>query len=250
MGGQAHHALVDYGWAALARREGFIAVGLEALPLDHTRAENFATNPRYWNAGSAGSKISQGDNVDDVRYARDVLADVERRYKVDLSRIYATGMSNGAGMTNRLGDEMPKTFAAIAPVAGNNWAKEPLSSPLHVLMIFGRADKLVPIDGGAVKLQWGEAHQEAPRVSADKWAKLLACGEPTTRKSGALERTDWAGCREGASLEMIVVDGLGHVWPGLVPSDLPVALAGPPSAAYDATTELWAYFKTHRRGAH
>jgi polyhydroxybutyrate depolymerase len=37
---------------------------------------------------------------------------------VDRLRVYATGFSNGAMMTHRLGAELPDVLAAIAPVSG------------------------------------------------------------------------------------------------------------------------------------
>ena len=240
MGGDARHALVDYKWARLAKREHFIAVSLQGLPLDRTRPAMPAINPSHWNANPA-----EPVGVDDVAYARDVLADIDHRFRIDHARIYATGMSNGAGMTNRLASELVGTLAAIAPVAGNNWAVQSPSSPISVLMIFGRADRLLPIDGGVVRFPWGEVRQTAPRASAEKWARLLGCSSLITQRRGPNEQTVWTDCRMESSLTMMVVDGLGHIWPGLTKADLPERLAGPASENYDATEQIWSFFKAH-----
>jgi polyhydroxybutyrate depolymerase len=247
MGGQAKYALVDYGWAELAQREGFIAAAPQGLPVDPSKPSDRGTNPTYWNANPTGGARTASDPINDVQFVGDMLADLEKKYAVDTTRVYATGMSNGAGMTNRLGDEMPSTFAAIAPVAGNNWGGRPVTVPLPVLMIFGRADPLVPIQGGAVKLPWGTVQQEAPLDSANRWAKLLSCGASTNSKSGPIETFVWQGCPTGTSLKMLVVDGMGHVWPGLPTSGLPESEVGPQTKNYDATHELWAFFREQHR---
>lgn len=141
---------------------------------------------------------------------RDVIKDLGQHYAVDRSMLYATGMSNGAGMTNRVAPELSDTFAAIGPVAGNNWARQSPTSPLSILVVFGRADKLLPLDGGVVKLPWSEVRQPPTRASADNWARLLGCASSGSMRQGPIERTEWTGCRKGSSLAMVVVDDLEH----------------------------------------
>jgi polyhydroxybutyrate depolymerase len=55
-----------------------------------------------WNAGECCGFAVQND-IDDVGFARAVVADVAARTAIDSSRVYATGQSNGGGMTQRLG---------------------------------------------------------------------------------------------------------------------------------------------------
>ena len=77
------------------------------------------------------------------------LIDVlEREYRVDPRRIYATGLSMGAYDTWALAAAAPQRFAAIAPVCG---AGDPANAPLlvdtPVWAFHGDADKNVPHTG-------------------------------------------------------------------------------------------------------
>jgi polyhydroxybutyrate depolymerase len=54
--------------------------------------------------------------VDDVAFIKEVIARTKKNYSVDAERIYATGHSNGSGMSWRLGIEAAECFTAIAPV--------------------------------------------------------------------------------------------------------------------------------------
>ena len=46
----------------------------------------------------------------------DVVADVERRYPIDVDRVYLTGISMGGGGALRLALTRPDVWAAVAPV--------------------------------------------------------------------------------------------------------------------------------------
>ncbi len=56
-----------------------------------------------WNDGRDASAIStQQKNIDDVKFIRAVVDEVAMNHPVDRSRIFSTGISNGAFMSNRL----------------------------------------------------------------------------------------------------------------------------------------------------
>ncbi|MBQ8175044.1 MAG: prolyl oligopeptidase family serine peptidase [Clostridia bacterium] len=61
--------------------------------------------------------ITLGSYCGDASF-REVLLDVKRRYRIDESRIYAAGYSNGAYATWSLAQAYPSVFAAILPYAG------------------------------------------------------------------------------------------------------------------------------------
>jgi len=58
-----------------------------------------------------------GEGVD-VTYVRRILDQLETELKIDRSRVFATGLSAGGGMSFQLALEAPDLVAAIAPVAG------------------------------------------------------------------------------------------------------------------------------------
>ncbi|HEX3732621.1 MAG TPA: PHB depolymerase family esterase, partial [Mycobacteriales bacterium] len=71
---------------------------------------------RAWNAGTCCGE-PQRTNTDDVGFINAMVGAIEQEMPIDRTRVYATGMSNGAMMALRLGCQTD-TFAAIAPVAG------------------------------------------------------------------------------------------------------------------------------------
>ena len=78
-----------------------------------------------------------------------VLDRVEQLTCVDASRVYATGVSNGGGMTALLGCRLAWRLTAIAPVAGGYGTQPPChpARPLAVLEVHGAADEVVPYAG-------------------------------------------------------------------------------------------------------
>jgi len=75
-----------------------------------------------------------------------LLTWIERNFCVDVSRVYSSGMSNGAMFSYQLGVSMSNRFAAIAPVAGS-FHRGYLQSPttcVPVLDLHGSRDYTVP----------------------------------------------------------------------------------------------------------
>jgi polyhydroxybutyrate depolymerase len=121
-GGTARAAMWETGWAEKA---GFLAVFPNAMSRDPAQPSSFAGNPQLWNDGS-GRFYSGRKAPDDVRFIHAMLDDLLARFAADPRRVFVTGFSNGASMSFRLGAELSKRIAAIAPVTGACWL-EPLS---------------------------------------------------------------------------------------------------------------------------
>jgi len=86
--------------------------------------------------------------TDDIGFIEGLLDELEANYRVDSSRVYVTGYSNGAYMTHRLGCELSERIAAIAPVMGQpllgfNCAPSKGDS-LPILNIWATRDAMVP----------------------------------------------------------------------------------------------------------
>jgi polyhydroxybutyrate depolymerase len=73
---------------------------------------------RSWADGRGGTS-SDRKGVDDVKFLSNLIDRMEHDYKVDASRIYATGMSKGGFMSGRLGCEMSNRITAVAIVAAS-----------------------------------------------------------------------------------------------------------------------------------
>ena len=234
-------ALKDYRWSALADKQGFIAVGLDALPVDPARTELFQTNPYFWSDGSGRGNAKRG-HLDDTAYVRAVLDDLSEHMKVDAKRVYAVGFGNGASMASELGQRLPNRLAAIALIAGHAWSPDAPTRPLSVLLLHGASDPVDPIQGGLGVNVWTHGYDQRPaaRKTADIWAAALQCkGDPVKSAAGDLDLLDWQGCAGGVALDYAIIPAEGHHWPGGIDDQL--SSLGP-NGDFDATGYIWNWF--------
>ncbi|MBL9104713.1 MAG: hypothetical protein JNL82_27465 [Myxococcales bacterium] len=183
-----------------------------------------------WNAGACcGDAASQG--VDDVGFVRALHAELAARLCLDARRVYATGMSNGGFISNRLACEAADLFAAIGPVSAVNGMTEcEPSRPIPVIAFNGTTDVLVPYDGA-----WYISVAE----SFAGWAERDGCGgAPVPGMTvGSASAEVYARCRGGVSVVQWTLEGMGHCWPGN-----PVCPYGAASVDIDANGVMWDFF--------
>lgn len=247
-GGNAEQFESSAGLDAVADREGFLAVypdGTGPLGL-HT-----------WNAGPRCCGYAMNNEVDDVGFARAVVADLSRRTSIDVGRVFATGHSNGAGMVYRLALEAPDLVVAIAPVGGA--AMGPTvgpAEPVPILHIHSVDDPRALYEGGEGPpfplTNSTVMHRPVPEVLAF-WAGVNGCtGEPRVE---AVLRADadspdagqwadkvvWGPCG-GAPLVHWRLHGPGHGWPGERLDRRRERLVGPSTELLDAAEEVWSFF--------
>ncbi len=210
------------GYSRLADREGFLV----AYPT--------ATGARpFWNiSGRMAGK------PDDVVFLSKVLDRVEALACVDRSRVYATGVSNGGGMTALLGCSLAWRLAAVAPVAGGYSVQPPCrpARALPVLEVHGDADEVVPYSGK------GPAHAGSVRTFLAAWRRINGCrGKarllPAPR---GITELGWSPCASGSDVVHDVVAGEPHSWPGWTRTRST-------SKLYSTTYRTWAFFRGHAR---
>lgn len=237
--GNSAQAERSYHWDAEADKAG-AGHFLVMYPDGHKRA---------WNAGSCCG-MPQKDNIDDVGFITASVAALGRRIPIDPSRVYATGMSNGAMMAFRLACETDM-FAAIAPVAGTLVTDCSHAHPTSVLQIHGIDDQSVPYPGGPGKALQANGSPRVngpaiPTVNAT-WRAIDGCGPPVSTTAGVVT-TETAACTDGRAVQLISVAGAGHQWPGSERGPLAELLgASEPSTALDATDTIWQFFSQHHR---
>lgn len=243
-GGNAENAVRMTGIDDLARREGLIAVYPDGA------AARRGVRLLTWNAGHCCGSAMDG-KVDDVGFIGAVIDTLVASDRADASRIYVTGMSNGAMMAHRLGRELPAKIAAIAPVVGAVFGDEaPPLAPMPSFIIVGADDQVVPASGGPLQVRMlprrnsAADRDVAPAIAqATYWARHNGCGEPTRTQSSASSKTEWTSCR-GAPVVFHSVAGNGHAWPGGQPGRQGAAV---PTTAFNATEEMWVFLKQHTR---
>ncbi len=192
-----------------------------------------------WNAGYCCGSAAH-DGVDDVAFLSAVIDQVQSEYRSDPTRVFVTGVSNGAMMAYRMGCELAPKIAGVGSVAGAMLVDgcHP-ARPVPVIEIHGTADPLVPYAGGATA---GGATEPSPPTTdvAERWAALDGCPSPPAVQAGSPVTTStWTGCRTGAAIRLVAIEGAGHTWFA--------AGLGPANGALDATHELWSFFSGLRR---
>lgn len=195
--------------------------------------------PAFWNI------VPGLTRPDDVALGGALIDRLVATGCIDRHRVYATGISNGAGLSTLLGCRLRGRLAAIAPVAGVNLvAPCPNGPPLSVLSFHGNADPVVPFGGGSISLLPNETLVSVT-TSVVGWAHRDGCAtQPDIRLvTGHVVLTSYRRCRGGTQVELYTVDGGGHTWPGSL--DLP--LLGPTTHEINAADLILSFFSRHAR---
>jgi len=188
-----------------------------------------------WNGGRCCGE-AQKQNVDDVGFIRLLLADLGKVINVDTKRVYATGFSNGAIMSYRLGCDLADQIAAIAPISAAQETEdcEP-SRPISVIHFHGTGDKLNPYDGGS--------RFTSVKDSIQFWVNQDDCPtQPVTERSGSIVHDIYAPCVQGTSVELYTIESGEHAWPG---GEAVSAEIGKPTTEISATSLMWEFFMAH-----
>lgn len=104
---------------------------------------------RGWNAGGCCGQ-PQARNIDDIGFVTDVIKFMKRNYNIDSNRVYGTGHSNGAMMTQRIMCETDLYHDAVT-LSGTlqmDIKSCPRARGEHVLNIHGVDDENLPVAGG------------------------------------------------------------------------------------------------------
>lgn len=239
-GGGALHQSDDgnYGLITKAEQAGFIAVFPNGI--SPAKSGMLAT----WNAGNCCAR-ARNENVDDVGFLRAVVADLQRRTRIDPQRVYAIGMSNGGMMAYRLACEAGDVFRGIMAVAGTDNTKscQP-AKPVPVLHVHARNDDRVLYDGGAGSKFRDEAmvadFTSVP-ATIDKWIRINhASAKPQRVLSVAGAWCDrHSGSAGAAPVQLCVTETGAHSWPG---GSKPRGEA--PSTAINANDLMWEFFSS------
>ena len=214
---------------------------------------------RNWNDGRKNtSDPAHEQNIDDVGFFKALIENLTYEFNVNQSRIYFTGISNGAMMSYRLALEMPEKIAAIAPVAGaipiDIVPQEPSYVPLSVCAISGTSDPLVPWEGGLV------GFKRNPRGvvisvpdSVNYWVTNNNCNiTPETILLPDTNPSDgttvyYHKYNDGKNKTEVVLYEIkngGHTWPAGY-QYLPKRLVGITCKDINANEVIWDFFNNH-----
>jgi polyhydroxybutyrate depolymerase len=171
------------------------------------------------------------------------------------TRVYATGISNGAYMSNALAGLHADRFAAIAPVAGTMLAIQAdrlrPSRAVPVICFHGTEDSVVRYDGS--DRFTGRKMSLGAEELAAWWAERNGCArEPAVERlpdkapddGTRVERRVYGKGRDGTEVAFYRVEGGGHTWPG--GSERQERLLGTVSRDISASELIWEFFARFR----
>ncbi|KAK8087554.1 hypothetical protein PG997_002515 [Apiospora hydei] len=226
--------------------------------LDEFAPDKIVVYPNGVDQAWAGANYSKATVPQDLQFTADLLADLRTRYCVDSARVYATGMSNGAGFVGALAcnDTVGGEFAAFAPVAGAYYTDahgpdgdgcKPARDLTPTLEFHGGADESVFYDGGQ-----GEGGYEPPIADwLSWWADRNGCQTPPEQQdsfNNTMHHLKWTCRGAQGALQHYKVDTMKHVWPSTDPNFSQLA-AGDVPTHIQASELMQVFFRSYTRPA-
>ena len=193
------------GFQSLADTDDFIVIYPQGSILPSTAQPHW--NDSGWTSESPANDIDFISSLIDWAYAE---------YQIDLSRVYATGKSNGGKMSYHLACNLGYRIAGVASVGGsmtpNTYATCSPNQPTAIVHIHGRDDTVVPIDGNG---------RSTPLTDMiDYWKNYNGCDQETVfvipdlnddGYGGSLYR--YHGCLNNVDVQLFLMDQIAHDWP-------------------------------------
>lgn len=235
------------GMPTYGQQHGFIVVN-----------PNGTGSPIHWQVNPDAA------SNDDLAYTTSMLDQLESELCIDTSRVYSTGLSNGAMFSSVLGCAMSDRITAIAPVSGVQHPSPCATTrPVPMLAFHGTEDPILLFNGGVgprlneimttgldkvgedtTKLPPADLNGAGYPASAQEWSKTNGCtGKPTeTAVTNTVTARVWDCPADGAT-EFLIIDGGGHSWPGSEFSKALKRIMGPTDTSIDANEVIWNFFQ-------
>ncbi len=179
--------------------------------------------------------------ADDVGFIVALRAWLVDGLALDASKVFLSGFSNGAAMTQRVAAEHPELLAGAAAIChstgliepadeplcgactevcdpkctqvnqGSNYSIPTPKAPINLLVIRGgKDDKVCPAGGCSAKGKIAESVE----TQADFWLTANGCDKNMVdeQKMGSVTLRKYDSCSDGKTLQLAVDTELGHNW--------------------------------------
>jgi polyhydroxybutyrate depolymerase len=257
---------------SLADRDGFIVVYGNGLPTPFWPGDKPSVPKGGFLPGCWAPHTGEGL---DVTYVRAIIEQLAKELTIDRSRIYATGLSMGGGMSLQLALEAPDLIAAIAPVApvpfqpAGEWLHSchprPGFEKVSIAMLAATADPFVSYaPGPSTKVP--QAHFPGMEPTRDAWLSAMKiAGTPTTDSfadlvtgdsylpftglpSSTVECQRYPAGPDGQEFWYYKATGMGHWWPSPKPMWPGLwATFGKANQDIDFADQAWDFFQRHHK---
>jgi len=195
-----------------------------------------------WNSGIGDNPTSSTPDVNDVGYIEALIDNLSNSYRVDLSKIYATGFSNGGFMAYKLACQLSHRIAAVASVSGvmstSTLENCNPSRPIPVLHIHGTKDIYVFIDGLKEWLSVEETILYWTNFNNCDISEMTVLQDSDPTDDCTVEKYSYENCTNNSNVTYYkIIDG-GHTWPGSGPVTYQNT-----NLDINASLEIWNFFK-------
>ena len=231
------HSIADVTqFNKLAEQKGFIAVYPDGI------------NKRWTLRGNPSGRVN------DVAFTDALITHIKQIRNIDSSKVYASGFSRGAILTQALACQLPDKIAAFASVAGSLPARlkpkcQP-NNPVSMLMINGTNDTAVHYEGdektarGAlISIPEAITHWRVQDKCTSP-AQIKQIPGPNPNDHYYVKTTYYANCRGGSEVLLTDVIQGGHSWPGGASQD-PNQIKFNNAIGYNASNTIWDFFSRH-----
>lgn len=195
------------------------------------------------NSWNSGFTAPYNSSPDDVGFVSKIIDTLYQLYSIDLTRVYACGMSNGGYQSYRLACDLENRIAAIASVTGTISSLTALNCALSrkvpVLQIHGTADPLVEYEGSTGSygieeaISFWLAKNQCSTVNDTLWVP-----DVNTTDSSTVQQIRYRTCGSATEVWFYKIIGGGHSWPN-APINF---IYGPTNRDFDASQEIWDFF--------
>lgn len=228
----------------MAQRHGMILV----VPQGQGAGGNDEGGAGSWNAASTTpTGYAERKNVDDIGFVKALIGTVSSEYKVDPRRIYAVGYSKGGMMAYHAACTLKGAFTAIAVVSATlSSATCAYPAGVSVLHIHGTDDQNVPFAGGAGEFTARRANWPPVSSGLALFKSGNACAAKASESQPASDTScSTQNCGGNETVELCLVKGGGHGWPGSPPAKWQVRRNVYVSQKFNATEYIANFLASH-----
>jgi polyhydroxybutyrate depolymerase len=229
--GNAWNEIGSTYFKTVADRESFILLMPQALPGTFNGETFYQWNAHY---------IFPWDDVSLLNYLIDYMF---TKYKIDLSKVYISGMSNGGYMTFFAARGLQDRVAAIAPISGlisaNVFNTYSLNKPIPLCYMHGTADNIVKID----------AYPSADSVisfwisnnKCNRTPQVTQLPDISNYDNSTVTLFQYDGPTKDSEIEFYKIIGGGHSVPGVETGA---------NMDINACEVIWSFFSRHAYPGH
>lgn len=212
-----------------------------------------STNSRGWNDCRADNTTNP--ETQDVRFIRELIDNIARKYESDTSRVFAVGTSNGGIFVQRLAEEIPNKINAFAAII----ASRPVNSscvestvPVSALFMNGTADSIVPFEGGQVSSNRGEVfsaeetiHYWVTKNATDTIPQITPIADLNSADNSTATKYLYKNGVNNTEVAFYNILQGGHTEPSIAERYRSVflSLVGNQNGDFEMAKELWDFFR-------